>query len=129
MFGKTVSFEEDQAVLKSAHSKRRFPRRQNDCCVAIVNGQMHPVENWSTGGVLITADERLFSIDQTCVITLKFKLSERVVEIDHKGKISRKAPNKVALKLMPLTKDVQIGFQKVVDDFVSQSFAESQTEH
>ncbi len=77
--------------------------------------------------MMIAADERLFAIDQECVFTLKFKLRDEIMEIDHKAKIVRKAPSKIALQFLPLNKEVQTRFQKVVDDYVSQRFAESQS--
>ncbi len=77
--------------------------------------------------MMIAADERLFAIDQECVFTLKFKLRDEIMEIDHKAKIVRKAPNKIALQFLPLSKAVQTRFQQVVDDYVSQRFAESQS--
>ena len=49
------------------------------------------------------------------------------MEIDHTAKVVRKAPNKVALEYEATTKDVMTRFQKVVDDYVAQRFAESQT--
>lgn len=128
MFNKVVSHSKEQDQDAPTHSKRRHARRNDDCCVVVVNGQMHPVENWSAGGLLMTADERLYALGQDCSFTLKFKLREEIVEIDHKAKITRKAPNKVGIQFSPLNKAVQTGFQKVVDDFVSQRFAESQSE-
>ena len=77
--------------------------------------------------MLITADERIFAIGQDCKFTLKFKLRDEMMEIDHKAKVIRKSPNKIALQYLPLTKDAQSSFQKVVDDYVSQRFAESQS--
>ncbi len=77
--------------------------------------------------MMISADERLFGIGQECVFTLKFKLRDEIMEIDHKAKIIRKAPSKVALQFLPLSKVVQSKFQQVVDDYVSQRFAESQS--
>ncbi len=112
--------------VSSSYHNRRHARRGDDRCVSIINGQMFPVENWSAGGMLINADDRLFSMDQPCVFTLKFKLQDEIMEIDHEAKIIRKAPGKVALKFKPLNRKVKQGFQKVVDDYVSQRFAESQ---
>jgi len=106
--------------------KRRYPRRNNDRCVSIINGQMHPVENWSIGGMMVTADERLFAIGQSCVFTLKFKLRDEIMEVDHKAKVVRKSPNKVAFQFTPLSKDAKANFQQVIDDYVSQRFADSQ---
>ncbi len=105
--------------------KRQYTRRSDDRCVSVIDGQMHPVENWSDGGLLVTADERLFAIGQNCTFTLKFKLRDEIMEVDHKAKVVRKSPNKVALQFMPLTKKVQAGFQKIVDDYVTQRFVES----
>lgn len=128
MFSKTISHSDDQAQTIASHTKRTHARRQDDCCVVIVNGQMHPVENWSSGGLLMTADERLYSKEQDCVFTMKFKLRDEISEIDHKATVVRKSPNKVALQFLPLTKAVQSSFQKVIDDFVAQRFAESQVD-
>jgi len=114
----------DPAVVSKKN--RRHARRADDRCVSIVNGQMYPVENWSNGGMLVNADERLFGIGQECVFTLKFKLADRMVEIDHKAKVARKAPHKVGFEFLPLSKDAKQGFQKVVDDYVAQKFVESQ---
>ncbi len=125
MFGKNVSHQAKSQDVSSLR-KRVHARRSDDRCVSIINGQMHPVENWSSGGMLITADERLFAIGQECTFTVKFKLRDEIMEVDHKAKVIRKVPNKVALRFLPLTKNVQSGFQKVVDDYVAQRFAESQ---
>lgn len=114
----------DPAVISK--SNRRHARRADDRCVSIVNGQMYPVENWSNCGMLLNADDRLFGVGQQCVFTLKFKLADRMVEIDHKATVARKAPHKVGFEFLPLTKDVKKGIQKVVDDYVAQKFVESQ---
>ncbi len=127
MFNKTISHSQSSDRKSPVHSKRRQPRRYEDRCVVVVNGQMHPVENWSKCGLLMTADERLYGKGQDCTFTLKFKLRDEMIEIDHKASVARKAPNKVALEFLPLSKTAQSGFQKVVDDFVAQRFAESQS--
>ncbi len=124
MFSKVIS----QAKLKDRAQdtqKRQSPRRKDDRCVSIIDGQMHPVENWSNGGLLVTADERLFAIGQNCKFTLKFKLRDKIVEVDHKATVVRKTPNKVAMQFMPLTKNVSAQFHKIVDDYVTGRFAES----
>lgn len=127
MFGKIISSSEAENVTAATQRKRQHARRSDDRCVSIINGQMHPVDNWSTGGMLIAADERLFAIGQECTFTVKFKLRDEIMEVDHKAKVIRKVPNKIALEFLPLTKKSQSGFQKVVDDYVSQRFAESQS--
>lgn len=127
MFGKNILKSNNHGEQGSGHSKRKHPRRHEDSCVVIVNGQMHPVENWSNCGLLMTADDRLYGKGQSCKFTMKFKLRDEIIEIDHQAKIARKASNKVALEFLPLSKNVQRGFQQVVDDFVAQNFADSQT--
>ncbi|MFP4098920.1 MAG: PilZ domain-containing protein [Alphaproteobacteria bacterium] len=119
------SFARDESAVPSP-TNRQFPRRSDDRCVGVVNGQMHPVENWSKGGMLIMADERLFSVGQDCVFTLKFRLRDEIVEVDHHATVIRKAPGKVAFQFDPLSNPVQTNFQKVVDDYVSRRFVDSQ---
>jgi hypothetical protein len=111
---------------RTAKASRAYPRRAGDCCVALVNGKMHPVENWSIGGILFTADDRLFGLDDSCDVTLKFKLRDDLVDVTHSGKIIRKSDKKVALQFAPMTKKNQVLLLQVVDDFVSQRFADSQ---
>lgn len=126
MFKKHVSTLDREESAASSHVNRQTPRRSDDRCVVVVNGQMHPVDNWSNGGMLLTADERLFSIGQDCVFTIKFKLREDIIEVDHKATVIRKAPGKIALQFDELPQPVQTNFQRVVDDYVSQRFVESQ---
>lgn len=126
MFKKHVSTQDRDEDAALAHVNRQTPRRSDDRCVGVVNGQMHPVENWSNGGMLIIADERLFSIGQECVFTLKFKLRDDIMEVDHKATVIRKAPGKIALQFKQIPQPVQTSFQKVVDDYVAQRFVESQ---
>ena len=125
MIGNIFKKEDTQNSVKE--HKRKHPRRADDRCVSIINGQMFPVDNWSSGGLQIIADDRLFALDQDCVFTLKFKLQNEIMEIDHKAKVVRKSPQKVALQFLPLTKKVKEEFHKVVDDYVSQRFADSQS--
>ncbi len=127
MFGKIISSPGIEDKNNLIQRNRQHARRSDDRCVSIINGQMHPVENWSNGGMLIATDERLFAIDQECNFTLKFKLCDEIMEIDHKAKVVRKVPGKVALEYLPLSKSVQAKFQKVVDDYVAQRFAKSQS--
>lgn len=107
-------------------ANRQYARRIEDRCVAIVNGKMYPVENWSSGGVLFTADDRFFSVGQEYPLILKFKLRERLLDVPHAGKIVRKQDNKVAVQFEPISQMIQSRFQQVVDDYVAQRFAESQ---
>lgn len=107
-------------------TRRSFPRRTGDSCVSVIMGRTFPVTDWSPGGVLITADDRLFSDGQDIEVKLKFRLRNTIVDIDHRGHVVRKAQNKVAFQFDPLPQKTQRLFQQVVDDSVAQEFANSQ---
>lgn len=107
-------------------SRRKYERRSMDSCVGIIDGIAYPIKNWSEGGVLMVGDDRHFSVDDTKDITIKFKLSDRIMDVTHAGRILRKAGNRFVLQFSPLTSDVNQKFRKVVEDFVTQEFANSQ---
>ncbi|MDH5722954.1 MAG: PilZ domain-containing protein [Alphaproteobacteria bacterium] len=127
MFGKLFSSspEVEKEITRQNKSQRTHPRRAGDKCVTLIDGKMYPIENWSNGGMLIAADERLFAIEQDCDVTLKFKLRNEMINIPHKAKVVRKSSNKIGMQFAPINKKIQSEFQKVVDDFVSQRFADS----
>lgn len=110
----------------ASETQRRYPRRANDRCVVVIHGQTFPVENWSFGGVLLSADDRLFGINQTIDVALKFKLRNTIIDVGHRANIIRKANGKVALEFEPLSKSILRGFQQVIDDAVASEFATSQ---
>lgn len=96
-------------------SQRRFPRRENDPCICLINGQPYPVENWSLGGLLVHADGRLFETSSKIEVELKFRLTKGILDIRHTAKVVRKSRNKVALEFTPLTQTVQDKFQTVIE--------------
>jgi hypothetical protein len=107
-------------------SRRRHERRKVDKCVSVINGKTYPVENWSLGGVLLYTDSKTFAANDEIEITMKFKLRDSIMDITHKARIIRKSMYHVALEFQPLSHQIKKGFQSVVDDFVSQEFAQSQ---
>lgn len=107
-------------------TQRRFPRRNNDRCVVVIHGQTFPVENWSFGGVLLGADERLFGTAQDIDITLKFKLRNTILDVPHRGRVIRKTNGKVAIEFESLDKTIRRAFQQVLDDSNASEFATSQ---
>lgn len=107
-------------------SRRVHERRQMDSCIAIVDGKAYPIENWSNGGVLLHGDDRLFSVDDTKDITMKFKVADRVVDVSHRGRILRKGRDKFVMQFSPLTQEVSRKFKQVIDDYVTQEFISSQ---
>lgn len=107
-------------------TRRRNPRRASDRCVVVVHGQTFPVQNWSAGGVLLQADERLFGAAQHIEFTLKFKLRNTIIDITHYANVVRKNRGSVALEFEPLTQTIRRMFQQVIDDSAAREFANSQ---
>lgn len=110
----------------ASEMRRSSPRRRSDRCIAMVCGQTCPVENWSFSGVLLGADERLFSSGQEIEIGLKFKLRNTIIDVMHHGTVVRKTSGKVAIQFEPLGKTIRHAFQQVIDDAVASEFATSQ---
>lgn len=107
-------------------SRRAHERRDMDSCVGIIDGKAYPIQNWSNGGVLLTGDDRSFSVNDAKTITIKFKLADKIMDVTHSGRILRKARDKFVLQFAPLTQQVSRQFKHVVDDYVAQEFANSQ---
>ena len=126
MFGSFFSGLKAENTNEQFSTRRRFSRRSCDSSVAMIGDQIYPVENWSMGGLAIQGDTRQFGVDETVAVTLKFKLSDGVVDLPHKARIVRKTAERVALEFVPLTSAVRKGMQGVIDDYVSSRFAESQ---
>lgn len=107
-------------------ARRRYSRRDCDQCVGLIDGKTYPIENWSLGGAQIHADERAFGIGEEIGITLKFKLSQKVMEVAHRARIVRKGRGKIAFEFAPLPQQIRNNFQNVIDDYVTSQFAASQ---
>ena len=75
--------------MSSSTAKNLFPQNSNS--LRRSRDRADPVQDWSAGGMQITADERVFAIGQECVFTMKFKLRGEMMEIDHKAKVIRKS--------------------------------------
>ena len=106
--------------------RRKHSRRDCDQCIIKIDGKAYPVEDWSLGGFAIKTDGRVFSSAEPLDMTLKFKLSNKIIDIAHKAKIVRKGRNKVAFEFTPITRGVRGQLQSVVDDYVASQFARSQ---
>ena len=107
-------------------SRRKSTRRAADNCVSVINGKAYPVHNWSDGGMLVQADERMFTQGSPVEITMKFRLTGKIVDIPHRGRVVRKTRDRLAIQFEPLTRDITKKFKQVVDDYVTREFAESQ---
>lgn len=126
MFGSFFARLKAENTNEQFSTRRRFSRRSCDSSVVIINGQIYPVENWSMGGVSINSDTRQFGVDQDFDMTIKFRLSDNVIDLPHTARVVHKNSQRVAFEFSPLTKAVRKGLQSVVDDYVTARFAESQ---
>jgi len=107
-------------------SRRTHERRASDSCIAVINGKAYPVQNWSQGGILLTGDAREYEQHDIQDIAIKFKIEDRVIDVEHKGRVLRKGHNDFVIQFAPLTKDVDKKFQHVIDDDNARQFANSQ---
>jgi hypothetical protein len=107
-------------------TRRASPRREADNCISMIDGKAYPVHNWSDGGMLIHADERMFSMNAPVEVTMKFRLSGRLLDIAQRGKIIRKSRDRLAIQFENIGRDTAQKFKQVVDDYVTREFAESQ---
>ena len=107
------------------HNQRATPRRKCDQCISEIDGQNHPVEDWSMGGVKVFGDFRTYTVGQEVPVTMKFKIQENILNIEHSAQIIRKLNDAVALQFTPLTREVRTNFQKVIDDYNIREFAGS----
>ncbi len=112
---------------EQVHTLRASNRLASMRAVCMIESTNYPIVDWSMGGVQIIADPRMFSQNQELEIILKFKLHHSILEIPCKGKIVRKATDRLGLKFESFDKDIHQLFLKVVDDYVANEFAESQT--
>lgn len=126
MFNNILSALRATVSNDASETRRKSPRRSSDRCVATMYGYTFPVENWSFGGVLLSADERMFGAGQDIEFNLKFKLRNTIVDVAHRGAVVRKSAGRVAISFAPLEKEIRRAFQQVIDDAVASEFATSQ---
>jgi hypothetical protein len=103
--------------MREAHKNRRHNlRHTKDSCVGLIGNKTYPVRDWSFGGVLLTADERLFPVDGNLSLTLKFRLKNKILDVAQNGQIIRKTKDKIALKFGPLTTEIESLLRQVIED-------------
>ena len=107
-------------------NRRSEPRRTVDNCIGMIDGTTFPVENWSRGGVMFRGDSRLYSIGDTVEMTLKFRLSDRIVDVPTRGRIVRKSGFALAMQFEGLDPQNRRQFQNVIDDWSARQFVSSQ---
>ena len=94
--------------------ERAHERRTHDLCVLVIDGQVYPVHDWSPGGILFEGPARRFALGAAHNVTMKFKLHDRIIDINHSGHILRKSKEKVALQFDPLPADVRKKFETII---------------
>lgn len=117
---------QDMAAEDKMEVRRKFLRRRTDRCVSLIDGRMYPVQDWSMGGMKVTADGRLFSTHDEVDFTMKFKLRDEIVDVPHRARVVRRSQDSVAFEFIPLTAEISRRLQQVVDDYMTRRFAESQ---
>lgn len=103
----------------------QVPRREADNCISVIDGKAYPVHNWSDGGMLVHADDRMFSLSAPVEVTMKFRLSGRIMDIAHRGRVSSSNPRPSRHSIRALSRDVSNKFKQVIDGSVTREFAES----
>ena len=129
MFGTLFAGLKAENTNEQFSTRRRFTRRDCDNSVVIIDGQIYPVENWSMGGVAVNGDTRAFGVNTSVDVTMKFKLSDSVLDLPHTARVVRKTAHRIAFEFEPLTQDMRRGLQSVIDDYVTSRFADSQLAH
>lgn len=107
----------------TADAVKRADRRTVDVSICEIDGTVYPVTNWSASGILLAGDERLFAKGETIDLKLRFRLSDRILEIPHTATVVRKIKGGVALHFDPLPDEARRDFTAVVDDYDAQATA------
>lgn len=101
----------------SVKTRRKYERRACDKCIASVNQQPFVVDNWGMGGVLLRGDQRVFSDGEEVKIVMKFKLNDKIVDIEHIGRIIRKNKDRMVVKFLPLSERIINIFYNVIKHY------------
>lgn len=127
MFGQLFSSLKGENANDEFAARRKYTRRTADHCVGVIDGKSYPVADWSLGGLAIQGDDRMFGVNDEVSVLMKFRLSQKIIDVPHTARVVRKSKGKVALEFKPLTQQIRNNFQSVVDDYVASQFAASQS--
>jgi len=117
---------QSRATNDDFDSRRKSPRRAADNCITVIDGKAYPVHNWSDGGLLIQADDRMFTQNAPVEVTMKFRLSNRMMDIAQRGRVIRKTRDRLAIQFDTVQRETSNKFKQVIDDYVTREFMESQ---
>lgn len=107
-------------------TRRKFPRRSLDTCAISVNGITSPIRDWSQSGALFQADGRQFALGGMVDVVMKFRMSDRIMEIPLRGRITRAGSTQVAVEFLNVSAEIKAAFNRVIDDALSREFAQTQ---
>lgn len=126
MFENIISTLQLQGDEPHVKTKRKYERRTVDHCVSVIDGKTFPVQDWSEGGVLLFGDSKPFALNSEVDVTMKFKLRDDMLNVEHRARVVRKSNNNVAFEFAPITKQIHKTFQSVIEDYVTAQFVDSQ---
>ncbi len=126
MFENIISTLQLQGDEPQVKTKRKYERRTVDHCVSVIDGKTYPVQDWSEGGVLLFGDSKPFALNSEVDVTMKFKLRDDMIDVEHRARVVRKSNNNVAFEFTPITKQIHKAFQSVIEDYVTAQFVDSQ---
>ena len=107
----------------TASNVQRAARRDVDISICEIDGTVYPVTNWSASGILLAGDERLFGKGEQVEMKLRFRLTDRVLEIPHTGTVMRKGKGAFAIHFDPLPAEASQNFSAVIEDYNSRTTA------
>lgn len=126
MFERLLSGLHAKTANDTLAMRRRFQRYEGRKCEIDINGKTYPVENWSEGGILFANNDRIFNAGLEIQMTVRFKVRDAVLSLDHKGRVIWKGYNKTAVEFTSSSKQTHQSFQQIIDDRVASEFVDSQ---
>jgi len=126
MFDKLINSLKFTISNDDQDTRRSHQRHDGMRCVAIIDGVTYPIKNWSKGGIMIMGDDRTFGVYDAKDFTLRFKMNNDVIDIEHKGHILRKGRENFILQFAPITQNLDRQFNSILNDFAAQEFMQSQ---
>ena len=104
------SLADKLAPKKPQDHARAYERHEKEACVLKIGNQLYPVRDWSEGGVFITADAKMFGLNDEKECLLQFRLPGKIEKIPVHGKVVRKTGQGIALQFENISNEAQEQF-------------------
>lgn len=127
MWKKIIERFERKSNDNESVSRRRFPRRAIDTCAIKIDDVTYPIQDWSKNGALFSADGRIFEENSVIPITMRFRLSDEVMNVALDARVIRSKKSGVALEFINVTNDVKQAFNRVIDHALATDFSDTQS--